>query len=222
MSPAHASLAAGARAAGCVFALGYLLGLVPGSLFAPIGALVLITIGRTLLLAKPEVVRAALALGVIALAITVGGLRWGSGSLDAIRGAQGVLGPTLAVAPQEAAVGAALAVGGAALALGLWLEVARPTGVWGWGATVAEGATAALALTTVFWGPAVTSPDISFGDFAAGAGEWAAAVAALLVVGCGLAFFLPRLRRAWSWVVLAVGAAATLAGAIIVPSLVIQ
>lgn len=222
MSQAHASLSAGARAAGCVFALGYLLGLVPGPLFAPLGALILITIGRTLPLAKPEIVRAAGALAVIAVAMTVGGLRWGSVSLDSVRGAQAVLGPTVVVEPQNAAMGTWLAAGGAALALGLWLEVTRPSGLWGWAIAVGEGATAALALATVFWGPAVTPPDVSFGDFAAGVGEWATAVAAFLMVACALAFFLPRLRRAWTWVALAVGSAAAVAGAIIVPSLVIQ
>ncbi len=78
------------------------------------------------------------------LASSVGGLRWGSTSLDAMRGAQAVLGPTVVVEPQEAAIGAALAAGAGVIALSVWLAAPSPRGLWSWVITCAEGAVVAL------------------------------------------------------------------------------
>src|SRR5688572_7017608 len=124
------NLSAAARVAGVVIALGYLVGLVPGPLVAAIGGVGVITFGRLIVVDKRWAAIGAFAFGIITLAALAGALRWGTSSLDAIRGAQAVLGPTLTVEPQDAAIGAGLAAGAGTLGLALWLGTQIYSGVW--------------------------------------------------------------------------------------------
>lgn len=214
-------LSSGARAAGALIALGYLLGLVPGTLGAAIGSLALLSFGRSLMTPTSRGVVGLTAFGVLALAAAVGGLRWGMSSLDGIRGAQAVLGPTILVGPEEAAVGVGLAAGAGVVALGLWLSVDRPEGIVSWVLDCLEGAVGALLLVTSFWGPAIVARGGGgAGELAGDLGGWALAVIATLVPSVGLSLAFRRFAPVWSWVALAGGLAAALAGTIIVPSFV--
>ncbi len=220
-TPGIRAFSSAARVGGAVIALGYLLGLVPGTLGAATGALALLTFGRSLADKTTRPLVGLSALGVIALAVAVGGLRWASSSLDAIRGAQAVLGPTLLIAPQEAAIGVGLAAGAGIVALALWLSVERPSGILSWAVSCLEGAVAALLLVTAFWGPAVVArAGGGAGGLAGDAGAWALAVVAALLPSVGLSLAFRRLSVVWSWVALAAGLAAALAGTIVVPSFV--
>ena len=218
--PGLAGVSAATRVAGAVIALGYLTGLVPGSLVAAVLALGAVTFGRSLWSRERELLGVA-AFGVVVVASVVGALRWGSDSLDAIRGAQAVLGPTVLIEPQEAAIGAGLAAGAGVLALSVWLGALRPAGLWSWVIVCAEGAVVALCLVTAFWGPAVIAPGAGDGaELARDLGGWALAVLAGLVPAVGLSWLWRRLHPVWSWVALVGAAAAALAGTILVPSFV--
>ena len=218
----RAALAAAARVAGAVIALGYLSGVVPGTLVAAALALGALTFGRSIT-APERGLTAIAAFGIIVIATTVGALRWGNASLDAIRGAQAVLGPTVLIDPQEAAVGAGLAAGAGVVALSVWLSVLRPKGLWSWVITSLEGAVVALCLATAFWGPAVVAPGAGdAAELARDVGGWALVVLAGLVPAVGLSFLWRRLRVVWAWVALFAAASAALAGTILVPSFVAQ
>lgn len=211
---------AGIRAAGCVIALGYLIGLVPAQIFSVFAALLLLTLGRALACDRIRGVCAFLALAVIGLALAVVSLRWGTTSLDGIRGVQAVLGPTVLVEPQEAAAGTILAGSGAAFALMVWLAATQPLGWPGHVASAVEDVVFSLALVTVFWGPAIGA-DIAFiGALARDVGEWALAVAAVALPAFGLSLLVRRLKYVWWWAVLGVGLAAAVAGLVVVPSVV--
>jgi hypothetical protein len=209
--------------AGAVVCLGYLLGLVPGPLVAVLGGLALLTLGRALGHEPGVALRAVGGLAAVGLALSVGALRWGTVLLDEVRGAQAVLGPTLYIGPQEAAIGAGLAVGGAILGLSLWFGTHRGNG---WPALVVtglEGLVVGLALATFFWGPALEPlADDNTGEVAREAAQWLGASAAPAAVAAGLALLWARLGRMWSWVVLSVALAAAVAGAIVVPSVVVH
>ena len=220
-TPGIAVLSAAARVAGAVIAGGYLVGLVPGTLGAAIGALGLLSFGRSLAAKTPRGLIELAAFGVIALGAPAGALRWGSSSLDAVRGAQAVLGPTVLIEPREAAIGAGLAAGAGVVALGLWLSVLRPQGIVSWSLSCLEGAVAALLLATAFWGPAVvTGGGDGTSELARDLGGWALVVLATLLPSVGLSLAFRKVPLVWSWVALAAGVAAALAGTILVPSFV--
>jgi hypothetical protein len=204
---ARASLSEATRVAGLVIALGFLLGFVPGPLVAAVGGLALITFGRALLLDRVGEFRSGASLALIAGAVGVAGLRWGTLQLEDVRGVQAVLGPTVLVEPSVAATASWLAAGGAILALAVWLGSVRPAGrigsaVWG-----LEGLAGSLAIVSVFWGPGLGT------DLPAGLGIWALATVAALVPAVLLAVLLARRRRAWTWIVLLLAAVAIGTGA---------
>jgi hypothetical protein len=147
------AVASGSRAAGIAFSLGYLLGLVPGPIFAVVGGLALITFGRSLLLDRTGGVLAASALSVAAAALGVGALRWETVALEELRGVQSVLGPSVAVGPEDVALSSAIAAGAAVVALGVWSALGprldRSDRVW----LGLEALVAALAVGTVFLDP---------------------------------------------------------------------
>ena len=184
------------------------------------GALGLMTFGRALATDRAGAAQAALAWGVVALALEVAVLRWGSVSLDELRGVQAVLGPTVTVSPDEAAAGAALAAGAGVVALGLWMASARPSGWRGHALVLGEGAVFALALVTAFWGEALVAPVSGAETDLLALARWAVGVAGTSVVSAGLFFVLVRVSRAWRWASGAVALAAGLAGVVVVPGVV--
>ena len=223
MTPNEAGLSTGARVAGVIVCLGYLLGLVPGPLVAVLAGLCLLTLGRSLGHEPGVAFRAVAGFAVVGLALVVGALRWGTLSLDEIRGAQAVLGPTLSVGPQEAAIGASLAAGGAVVGLSLWFGTHRGKGWPALIVTALEGLVVGLSLATFFWGPALKPlADGDSADFATGAAQWFGVSLAAVVPAAGLAFLWTKLARTWSWVALVVALAAAVAGAVVVPSVVIH
>lgn len=198
------------RVAGVVVAAGYLLGLTQGPLMMVIGALALITFGRGLVVEREHEALAGTALAVVGAALGVAALRWGTFDIGEIRGAQGVLGPTLLVGPEEVAAAAGAAAAGGAVALIVWLAEApapeRPER-WVW---VAEAVAGALALVTVFGGPGTR------GLHALDLALWAGATVATAGAVMGLSFVLRRAPRAVAWIACGGGAAASIAGAVFV------
>lgn len=208
-----AALSAGTRSAGLVVALGYLTGLVGGPLVAAVGGLALITFGRCLAMNRGAQAQACASLAVIAGALGVTGLRWGTLDLAEIRSVQAVLGPTVLVGPELAAGATIAAAVAAALALALWLASDPGHGIAGRAWTGAETLVAALALVTAFWGPKILAPGSAGGvETAVGALGWIVATAAVLVVAVGgslvVDFLGPRARAA-----LTVGCVGALLGA---------
>ncbi|HEX2295545.1 MAG TPA: hypothetical protein VHN37_09580 [Actinomycetota bacterium] len=209
-----------ARAAGAVVVLGYLLGLVRGPVVAVAGGLALVTLGRCASAKGRDDLVLGGALAVIAGGLTVGALRWETLDLARLRGAQAVLGPTVLVDPVTAATAAWIAAAAGVAALAVWLSTARRAddevggrlvlGLW-----VAEGALAAFALVTAFWGASA-----SRGSFGGAGGvlavvEWAVAVA--VVTGAAVAGAV-YLRRVPAWrgrIVAAAGAAVVAAAALV-------
>jgi len=207
---ARAPLSAGTRAAGLVIALGYLLGLVPGPVVAAIGGLALITFGRALLVDRTGELRAGAALALIAVAVGVAALRWGTIQLDEVRGVQAVLGPTVLVNPSGAAAAGWLAAGGGVLALGVWLSTVREEGRIGLAFWGLEGVAGALAIVSVFWGPALGS------EIAPELATWFLATVAALGPAVLLGLVLPRRPALWTWIALGLSAGTVAAGATLV------
>lgn len=188
MTPAAAAFSVGARTAGIVIALGYLLGFVEGPVVIVMGGLGLVALGRTMLLARRDALLAGVAFAVLAGAVGVAGLRWGALELASLRGAQAVLGPTVLVGPTVVAT-AAWGAGIAALAAaGLWLSRPRPgyrvERVRHW----VEVVVAALGIATAFWGPALPRGAIG----TAALGGWTVAVTAVAAVAGTTAVLLAR------------------------------
>lgn len=216
-----APFSAAARVAGAVIAMAYLLGLVPGPLVTVVGGLALITFGRALLLPLLPSARAVLSLAVIAGAVGIGALRWGTLDLAELRGVQAVLGPTVTVGPPAAAIACGIALGAAVVVLAVWfLEPApgdRTDHVWGG----FEVALVALALATIFIDPARSVLH--------GAGlaialleivRWAGVTAVTAAVALGIARLLRDTGDFVRWVVLGVaGAAVAVAAALIAGTL---
>lgn len=150
MKPA---VAAAARAAGGVIALGFLLGFVDGSLLGVLSGLALITFGRGLLAPRASRPLAVAAWVGFALATGVVAARWGSLQLDDIRGAQAVLGPAVLVGPARAAGASLVASAGALLTAAAWAAVHRDGARGAW---VSDGAIFALTAASVSWGPGVS------------------------------------------------------------------
>lgn len=208
-----AALSTGTRSAGLIVALGYLTGLVGGSLVAAVGGLALVTFGRCLAMNRGEQAQACASLAVIAGALGVTGLRWGTLELAEIRSVQAVLGPTLLVGPELEAGATIVTALAAALALALWLASDPGHGVAGRAWTGAETAVAALALVTAFWGPKILTPGSAGGaETAVGALGWVVATGLVMMVALGGSLGIgslgPRSRAA-----LTVGCVGALLGA---------
>ena len=217
MSADRLALSSGARAAGAVISLGYLVGVIPGAVPAVAAGLALVAFGRGLVVDRARSVQVAFSWAALALALLVAALRWGTVSLDELRGAQAVLGPTVLVQPDEAAVGAWLAVAGGVLAAGVLLAAAPPTGWRSWLIVAGEASVPALALVTAFWGPALV---VSSDRFLVDLSVWVAGVGTVVIVGMGLLWGLRRLSHAWTWVATSLAVTCSLAGVVLVPSLV--
>lgn len=205
-----AAFSAAARVGGAVLALGYLTGLVNGPLVAVVGGLALTTFGRTLMMDRASQALAVAGLAVIAGALGIAALRWGTLELAELRSVQAVLGPTIVVGPQAAAAAATIATIAASLALGLWVAALPTRGFAAWAATNLETLMVALALVTAFWGPKVLlgSAGVPSSDVLGSLGLWAAVAAAVTVVGIGgghLARALPQPVRTGLMVVALVG-----------------
>ena len=149
------SASVAARVAGAIGALGYLTGIVDGPFVGALAGLALVTFGRGLIGPTGSELIGPACFAVLAGAAGAAALRWGSLDLHEIQGAQGVLGPTIAVEPTSVAgmsVGALIA---ATVALGIW-SGARPRDAamarWWW----VELATGSLLLGTLFCGPPPT------------------------------------------------------------------
>lgn len=201
---ARLPLAVGLAAAGATVALGYLLGLVQGPLVAVAGGIALMTVGRGLGRASRETAMLCAAFLVLAGGWNVVAMRWSSLMVDDLRGAQGVLGPTLLVGPAEIVVGLATAAGGCLVALAVW-AASPPIGgraVWVRGI---ESVPAALATVTVFWGPAIAgAPPETLA-------AWGGGVALLALIATAGARFVRNDRARTA--ALAVAASAVLVGA---------
>jgi hypothetical protein len=190
-----------------VIALGYILGLGAGPLVAVVGGLALITLGRAVIVERAEEALAGAALAVIALALSTGAVRWGTTGLTDVRGAQAVLGPTVLLEPTQSAAACWVAAGAGVIALGVWTLAGprargRPALAW----AAIEVLIAALALTSVFWGPALVPAGAQ--DFAPVLGGWALAVIATALPATGLALLLPRIKRRWTMAAISVAALA--------------
>jgi hypothetical protein len=190
------SFSAAARVGGLVVALGYLTGVVNGPLVAAMGGLALITLGRSLWMDRHGRALAAAGFAVVAGALGIAAIRWGTLELAELRSVQAVLGPTILVGPEAAAIAAILATAAAVVALGLWVTAGPVRGVFHWMWTVLETLAVALALVTAFWGPKllVGSGDVPEGEVLESFGVWAAAVGGVTftsVAGGLLARLLP-------------------------------
>jgi hypothetical protein len=203
-----------ARSAGAVLALGYLLGLAPGPLVAAVGGLALITYGRVLLVDRTMSALACAALAVVAGAVGVAALRWGTLDLGELRGVQAVLGPTILVGPTSVAIASAAAAVAALLALAVWMLGPRPSG----GAAVLwnlfEAGLWTLVIVMVFFDPADSGFDaLGAGGILLQLARWGIAlllaVVAVLLLTRFEAKIGPRLRIA----TLAVGGALVVASA---------
>lgn len=205
------AFSAGARVAGAVIVLGYLSGLVAGPVVAVAGGLALMTLGRALLMPPRDEFIAAGALAVTAGALGIAALRWQALDLGELRGVQAVLGPTVLVGPTEAAIASWLGAGAAIVALGLWLGSSSPSGRWERIWLAAEAFVGALAVVSVFWGPALVGDGA--GEIAAGVGRWAATVGIAGLAATGIAVGAGRLGSTWRWAVLVVAGVGVVTGA---------
>lgn len=214
-------LSTAARVAGAVIAAGYLLGLTPGPLVSVIGALALVTYGRLLIAERPEAIRNGIALAIVAAALGVGALRWGTLDLGELRGVQSVLGPSLLVGPPAAAIACGAAALGALLALGSWLNDPRPTDRVGYAWAGVEALLWSLAVVTVLFDPARSAlGGAGFLSALLELGRWALATIVATALAIGVASLESGLTGRLRWSVL--GAAAVLvavSGALVAVSL---
>ena len=192
------SVAVGIRCAGGAIALGYLLGFVAGPLVPVIGGLALMTFGHGLVLDRASRTFAAVGLAIVAGAVGIGALRWGALGLDAIRGAQEVLGPTILVGPAQASAATSIAAGAAVLGLAVWIAPSLPQG-WvaraGW---AMEAAIGSLAVVWIFWGNA-HDPSTGSGSSPAALLRWAGAVGVACAAAVLVALVVARLGARWRW-----------------------
>lgn len=151
-----AAVAYGARSAGLVLVFGALLGIARASAIEVLVGLALACFGRSVLAEREkEPAFLGCALLVIAGATWVVTTRWGSPDLGDIRGAQAILGHTVAVGPVPIATGIGLAAGGGFLALALWAGDVRSWARRRRDAVFvsAEVLAGALFIVTLFAGP---------------------------------------------------------------------
>ena len=212
------SWSAGARAAGTIVALGYLLGLVRGPVMAVVGGLALVTLGRCVSARPPDDLVLAGSLAVLAGAVGVGALRWGVVDLGDLRGIQAVLGPTVLVGPATAAAACWIAAGGAVAALAAWLATTYEADARGpgprrlvLGLWALEAVVGGLAVVSVFWGPSLPRGSLG-GGAVTGLVRWIAVTGVVAAAAGGLGFFLAS-RARLRWMTLAGGAAGAAAGA---------
>jgi hypothetical protein len=205
-----------------VLALGYLTGLVSGPLVAAVGGLALNTFGRSLRMDRAGRGLAAAGFAVVAGALSIAAVRWGTLELAELRSVQAVLGPTLLVGPEPAAIAAIVATVAASVALGLWVAALPVQGFIQWAWTGLETLTMALALVSAFWGPKILvdvaeAPTTEVLD---SFGIWAAAAAVVTFVaiagGLGARMLPPSIRTALMGAALvALAVAAGLIGSIL-------
>ncbi|MFN2389127.1 MAG: hypothetical protein ABR575_05905 [Actinomycetota bacterium] len=214
-SPRLEAFSAGARAAGSVLCLGYLLGLVDGPLVGVLGGLALMTLGSGCVRSREDRGVTLGALAVAAIALGIGALRWGSVALAEIKGAQAVLGPGVVVGPPLLALASGLAGAASLVAAAVWVAGNVPPDRGESGPIQADAVLVALALVTVFWPPAAGSP---------GAGAHLAAFALWVgltgVVALSISAAARRTARApdgWRWAAV-LGAATCCAAAIVLSS----
>jgi hypothetical protein len=211
------SIALGVRCAGGVIALGYLLGFVAGPLVPVIGGLALMTFGHGLVLDRQSRTFAAAGLAIVAGAVGIGALRWGAMGLDAIRGAQQVLGPTVLVGPTQAATASWMAATAAVLGLAVWIAPSFPQTVTERVAWVLEAAIGSLAVVWIFWGGAHDAASGS-ATSATALMQWAAAVGAACLVAVGVALVMGRLGPRWRWAIPALAGAGVVGAASLIAS----
>ena len=185
---------------GLVVALGYLTGVVNGPLVAAVGGLALITLGRSLRMDRYGRALSSAGFAVVAGALGIAAIRWGTLELAELRSVQSVLGPTILVGPEAAAIAAILATAAAAVALGLWVTAGPVSGLLHWTWTVLETLAVALALVTAFWGPKILigSDGVPGAEVLESIGVWAAAAGGVTfasVAGGLLARLLPASVR---------------------------
>lgn len=191
MNPTAPAFSAAARAAGTILAAGYVAGLVPGSVIAIVGALALVTFGRSLVAPRAEATLDAAALAVVAAALVAGALRWRTLDVTEIRGAQTVLGPTVLLGPTIAAGAAWTAAGAGILALAEWEAfpgAKNRVDLFWW---VTETLLGALALVSIFWGPEIAGADEG-SSLVEGLATWVAATAIVGAVAMGLSYVSRR------------------------------
>ena len=214
MNPAAPLFATTTRVAGVVLVFGYLSGLVPGAVVSIVGGLALITFGRGLLLDRHGTAIAASALAIAAGALGVAALRWSTLSLEELVGVQSVLGPTVFVGPQNAALATTVALGAAILSVAVWstepLVDERRGRIW----SRVEGVLAIAAAVVVFAAPAVGG---SVSNLFSDPIELAPPLAALSIGGAAV-FFAPRVLKSTRvrWVILAVCGLVVVAAAALV------
>jgi hypothetical protein len=193
LNPTAPAFSAAARAAGTILAAGYVVGLVSGPVMAIVGALALVTFGRSLVAPREEAVLDAAALAVLAASLLAGALRLGTLDLTEIRGAQTVLGPTVLLGPDEAAVAAWTAAAAGALALAEW-EAFPGTrdrlDLFWW---VTETLLGAVALVSVFWGPEIAGA-AEGSSLGVTLGTWLGATVVVAVIALGVSYLLRRVR----------------------------
>lgn len=149
------SASVAARVAGAIGALGYLTGIVDGPVVGALAGLALVTFGRGLLAPVGSELIGPACFGVLAGAAGSAALRWSSLDLHEIQGAQGVLGPSVAVEPAAVAAMSIAALLAGTLALGIWGGDPRGDDTmarWWW----VELTAGALLLGTLFCGPPPT------------------------------------------------------------------
>ncbi|MDP9067673.1 MAG: hypothetical protein M3N53_04890 [Actinomycetota bacterium] len=209
-----AAFSTATRVAGIVIALGYLLGLVGGPVVAVVGALGLMTYGRSVLVAQRAAIVTGAALAVMAGALGVAALRWGALDLGALRGVQSVLGPTLLVGPVQSAVATTTAAAAAMGALAVWLAAPWPESRVEISWALAEGAVGAFAIVTVFFDPARSA--FAGGDAASIGIEiarWVGAVVIVTAVTGGAAWLLHKGHELWRAAVAATAGTAVVVAA---------
>ena len=181
-------------------ALGYLTGVVNGPLVAAVGGLALVTLGRSLRMDRYGRALSSAGFAVFAGALGIAAIRWGTLELAELRSVQAVLGPTILVGPEAAAIAAILATAAASVALGLWVTAGPISGLFHWTWTVLETLAVALALVTAFWGPKILigSDDVPAAEVLESFGVWAVAAGGVTlasVAGGLLARLLPASVR---------------------------
>lgn len=195
--------------AGAVLMLGYLLGFVPGAVMSVVGGLGLITFGRCITADAGGAARAATALTILAGALGVAALRWGTISLQQIVGAQSVLGPSITVGPNVAAGAAWGALVAGVAAVGVW-AAAPPSGspLARRPGHILEVAVVVLALSLVFAAPGAGG---SLGSVGSAPLEWAITLG-VTVLGTAAALLVARHAGGRAgWVVLGLTAVVVLA-----------
>jgi hypothetical protein len=206
--------AAGARAAGIVLALGYLVGLAEGPITIVVGGLALVVLGRAPAGRWTDVLFAGVALAVVGGALGIPALRWGAFDLSELRAVQAVLGPTVLVGPPPVAAAGWVAGSAALIALGAGsCPAERGLGAWLW--TSAELVVGAIAVVSAFYGPAIegwgTAPELG-----ADLGGWALASAAATGAAVLVAVATRRAPERVRWSLLVAATIAVIGSAIVI------